>query len=423
MRFLLYDDASSAHLFPLTHLRPSFELICGRESLRRRMERWFPTAAWGVHIRADLADVYAEAHPKAHVNDETWCTAEPILVVAGRWLPQNRDLISAADDASAGFVGDELAWILLQPYEFSQLHPDHMAVDLHRIAETRRPVQTGGTMITRPWDLIHNNASQLLCDFEDVGLSQPRHEDHVQILGDERDVYIHQTAQIDPYVVIDARTGPVSIDGDVQIQSFTRLEGPCHIGSGARIFRGVIRAGTTVGESCRIGGEVEESILHACVNKYHEGFLGHSYVCPWVNLGAMTTTSDLKNDYSTVKVPLGGELVDSGLQKVGSFFGDHSKVAIDSMFNTGSSIGVMAMVLPGGRLLPRHIPSFGYVSFGELTTEQDLNSALATADTVMGRRGSRMTGAMETLLRKLHGQTEPERSRAIQRAIQRRLQA
>jgi hypothetical protein len=142
-----------------------------------------------------------------------------------------------------------------------------------------------------------------------------------------------------------------------------------------------------------------------------------------VNLGAMTTTSDLKNDYSTVKVPLGGELVDSGLQKVGSFFGDHSKVAIDSMFNTGSSIGVMAMVLPGGRLLPRHIPSFGYVSFGELTTEQDLNSALATADTVMGRRGSRMTGAMETLLRKLHGQTEPERSRAIQRAIQRRLQA
>ena len=156
------------------------------------------------------------------------------------------------------------------------------------------------------------------------------------------------------------------------------------------------------------------------MNKYHEGFLGHSYVCPWVNIGAMSSTSDLKNDYSSVKVPLLGQLVDSGFTKVGSFIGDHSKISLDSMFNTGSSVGVMTMVLPGGRLLPRHIPSFCSVMWGELTMDWSLESAIETAQVVMRRRGRELSPVAERLLRVVFERTDGERQQAIQRASQRR---
>ena len=130
----------------------------------------------------------------------------------------------------------------------------------------------------------------------------------------------------------------------------------------------------------------KRSILHAHVNKYHAGFLGHSYVCPWVNLGALTTNSDLKNDYSHVRVPVLGESVDTGLTKIGCFIADHAKTAIGSLLNTGSSIGAMAMILPDGQLSPKHVPSFCKAAHGELTDGIDLERALRTARIAMGRR-------------------------------------
>jgi hypothetical protein len=151
------------------------------------------------------------------------------------------------------------------------------------------------------------------------------------------------------------------------------------------------------------------------VNKYHEGFIGHSYVCPWVNLGAMTSNSDLKNDYSIVGVPLTGEVIDSGSTKVGCFIGDHAKTAIDSMFNTGSSIGVMAMVLPGGELLPKHIPSFSRIWHGQLADGWDLNRSLDAVRATMSRRNLELTSIQETMLRTLHSDTANERHAAIER--------
>lgn len=322
---------------------------------------------------------------------------------------------------NAGYIDGHLAWIALGHEEAQLLMEDDYAEALLGIARTRRVVEATGTMITRPWDLVSHNCRQLELDFADEGVSQPSSSPHVQCLGDDRDVYISEQAEIDPYVVIDTRTGPVSIDRDVHIQSFTRIEGPCHISRGSKVFRALIHHGTTIGPDCRVGGEIEESILHSHVNKYHEGFLGHSYVCPWVNLGAITTTSDLKSDYSDVAVPLQGEMVDTGLTKVGSFIGDHSKTAIDSMFNTGSSIGIMALVLPGGRLLPRHIPSFCNVSFGNVAASWPLEKALHTAKMAMERRGLELTPIAEQLLRVVYEMTADERMAAVDLAAQKSL--
>ena len=416
MRILLIEDSLTDNLAPVALLRPGFELLCGRESLRRRLQRWFPQAEFGAWIRPWLVDAYREEHPQIHVNDATWLKQGPVLLINGRWLPERR--LTALDFVThqAGFLDGLPVWMIISGPDLAELLEGDLQSSLAQFAQSQRMIPATGGLVHYPWDLVSNNASQLIRDFADEGVSHRPSLEHVQILGDAADVYISSQATIDPYVVLDTRSGPVSVDRDVQIQSFTRIEGPCHIGRGTQIFRALIRKGTTIGEHCRVGGEVEESILHGFVNKYHEGFLGHSYVCPWVNIGAMTSTSDLKNDYSTVRIPLQGQPIESGLHKVGSFIGDHSKTALDSMFNSGSSIGVMTMILPGGRLLPRHIPSFSHVTFGELTCEWSIETAIETARVVMLRRGRLLTAHAEQLLRIVHQRTELERQAALERA-------
>ena len=421
MRWFVYEDNSAEKLEPIALMRPVFELQCGREGLRRRLQRWFPAKNWGAIVRPWLAPVYAEEHPEATVNNLAVLSERRTLLFNGRWMPEARLKPGDVTMDNAGFIDGHLAWIALEPEESRLLEFDDFQEILLGIARTRRAVDASGVMINRPWDLVNQNGRQLERDYVDEGVSQGSQSAHVQCLGSPADVYIAELAEIDPYVVIDTRSGPVSIDRDVHIQSFTRIEGPCHIARGTKIFRALIREATTIGEHCRVGGEVEESILHAYVNKYHEGFLGHSYVCPWVNLGAITTTSDLKSDYSTVKVPLHGEMIDTGTIKVGSFIGDHTKTSIDSMFNTGSSIGVMTLVLPGGRLLPRHIPSFCNVSFGAVSADWPLEQNIQTARAAMQRRSCSLTSAAEQLLRTIHHMTADERTSAVNVAAEKRL--
>ena len=413
MRVLLFEDAASDGLAPVALLRPAFELLCGHSCLRSRIRSLLPAADWGVAVRPWLADVYAEEHPDCYVNDDSWTSQGVTLLVNGRWIPPGELTIESFADGRFGMVDSEVAWAVLDGNEIAELQGHWES--LPDLASSTSTVDAAGVMVRYPWDLVRQNAEQLRRDFVDAGMSQNPSADHVQCLGDPVDIFVSELAVIDPYVVIDARGGPVSIGSNVHVQPFTRIEGPCHVAADSQLFRAHVRAGTTIGPTCRVGGEVEESILHGLVTKYHDGFLGHSYVCPWVNFGAMTTTSDLKNNYGNVRVPLRGKPIDTGMNKVGTFFGDHSKTAIDSMFNTGSSIGVMSMVLPGGGLLPRHVPSFSSVMGGSLSRYWTLESGLETARVAMPRRGRQLTAAMEAQLRAVHELTRQERECAFGR--------
>ena len=157
------------------------------------------------------------------------------------------------------------------------------------------------------WDLVLANPAQLTNDFAAAGRSgiegtveEPSHPRQAN------DVYIAPGVMVHPMVVIDAEHGPVYIDEGAEIHPFTRIEGPCYIGRKSILLGAKCREGNSIGPMCRVGGEVEESIIHGYSNKYHDGFLGHAYVGEWVNLGALTTNSDLKNDYSSVSVSLDG---------------------------------------------------------------------------------------------------------------------
>ena len=167
---------------------------------------------------------------------------------------------------------------------------------------------------------------------------------------------------------------------------------------------------------CRVGGEVEESIIHGYSNKYHDGFLGHAYVGEWVNLGALTTNSDLKNDYSTVSLILDGVTpIDTGSTKVGSLIGDHAKTSIGTLLNTGAYVGAMALIAATGKPLPKFIPSFAWFLEGVVTKGFGKRALYQTARTAMGRRKREWTPAQEQMWDEVFQLTAPARHEAVKR--------
>lgn len=441
MRIAFFEDSGADGFAPVALTRPVFDLVCGQFSLRERLCRMLKASDWGAFIRPLLVESFREACPEAAVNDPDWLTDAPTLLINSRWLPSREafDQLTAADQSIAGFVGDTLVFLWVDPFETPLISDTDWSDPLLKIAGTRHREETTGHVLLRPWNLIELNSELLLLDFAlfarrdlassqrfftltgEAGAGTDRRSlnPQVAVQGNPELVFIHPLADIDPFVVIDARSGPVSIDAGARVQAFTRIEGPCHIGAGSQLFRANVKAGTTIGPVCRIGGEIEASIIHGYANKYHDGFLGHSYLCPWTNLGALTTNSDLKNDYSNVSVPLRGEAIASGSKKVGAFIGDHTRTALCSLFNTGSSIGVMTMILPGGELLPKYIPSFSRLWHGVIDDGLHLETAIETSRRAMDRRDCELTGPQERLLRTLHRMTARERQTAIERQTRR----
>ncbi len=417
-RIALFEDDTSRQFAPLTLLRPVFELVCGQGSVRERLMRHVEDAEWGALVREELTDSYREEQPTVVVNDMQWLSHSPTLLLNGRWLPEPtaiRDL----DPDTVSVIDDTPVALVLHPDEVPLLETLPIGTVISQLAVSRQAVPVDGTLLQYPWNLIEHNGEQLIADFQ-RRVTRPTKaniDPRVAILGSDDDVFIHPTAELDPFVVIDARSGPVWIDEQAHLQAFTRVEGPCFIGRESQLFRANVKAGTTIGPVCRVGGEIEECILHSHANKYHDGFLGHGYVCPWVNLGALTTNSDLKNDYSVVKVPLSGESIDSGSKKVGCFIGDHSKTAIGSFLNTGTSVGAMSLILPAGELLPKHVPPFSRIWHGDLEAlnAQGLDAGIETARIAMSRRDVELTPAMESLLRHAYRETTSERTRALDR--------
>jgi UDP-N-acetylglucosamine diphosphorylase/glucosamine-1-phosphate N-acetyltransferase len=331
MRVAFFEDRNAVEFGPVTQLRPVFELLCGHYTVRERVIRTQSVTEWGAFLREALAEVYHEEHPEAHVNSAAWLKDGPTLMINGCWLAEAAAL-SAIEPGTVGVIDGTIVYATVEPAEAALFDSEPFESAIYQIARTRRRVPASGKLVTYPWELVEHNPAQIAADFAECSIERgwTAPSPQVALVGPPESVAVDRTAHIDPFVVLDATRGPISIEAGATIESFTRVEGPCHIRTGAKLFRASVRGGTTIGPGCRVGSEVEKSILHGYVNKYHEGFLGHSYVCPWVNLGALSTTSDLKNDYSAVRVPLEGKSIDTGLVKVGCFIGDHTKTGLGS---------------------------------------------------------------------------------------------
>jgi len=236
-----------------------------------------------------------------------------------------------------------------------------------------------------PWHLIQKNDEEIK---KDINLIKPSRAgekfDGVHFIN-KKDIFIEENVIIKPNVTLDASDGPIYVDKGVKILSNTYIAGPVYIGEKTFVKANTqIYHGTSIGPVCKAGGEIENSIIHSYSNKQHEGFLGHAYLGSWVNIGASSNNSDLKNDYGNIKVIIDGKEVNTESQFFGLIMGDHSKCAINTMFNTGTVIGVNANIFGSG--FPRNfIPSFSWGGAQGFTT-YGLDKALEVAEKVMERR-------------------------------------
>ncbi|MBP3958072.1 hypothetical protein J8F10_22695 [Gemmata sp. G18] len=229
------------------------------------------------------------------------------------------------------------------------------------------------------------------------------HPTGVALVGPSDRLFIHPTARIDPHVVADTTGGPVVIGEGAVVTAFTRLEGPCGIGPHAHLRNAQIPRGTSIGPHCRIGGEVEASIVLGYTDKPHEGFLGHSVVGEWVTLAAGTSAVDQRCDCGPIGVLVNGADVPTGRTKVGSVIGDHAKIGAGALLDCGSSIGAFAHVTATGALAPRAVPAFHRAGPGGV---QPLDAArvLAAADAVV--RGGDEPGPQLAALYRARGAPE-----------------
>jgi UDP-N-acetylglucosamine diphosphorylase/glucosamine-1-phosphate N-acetyltransferase len=410
MRLCIYEDSAVQWLEPIARTRPAFALWCGAEPMYERLRRKLGAHASAFWLRPELARLWQLERPDDPVNDTDWLQAGPVVWANGCWLPPHGYRIDPASP-HVGVIGARTAYVVLPRGEA----PAAPALDdwLSEWRERLPQRKVSGVILEYLWDYIEHNAE---CLRDDLAWFKAEHRVHtghanVAVTGPAERLVVAASAIVEPFVVADTRGGPVLIDDGAIVQAFSRLEGPCYIGKRTRIAGAKLHAGSTIGPRCRIGGEVEASIVQGYSNKGHDGFLGHSYLGEWVNLAAGTQTSDLRNDYDPVRVTVNGQRRSTGRTKVGAFIGDHTKTGLGALLNTGSTIGAFANLLPSGTLLPSVVPSFCQVQQGQLHELWDLRKVLATAAVVMERRGITLTDVHRDCYYDLFEATMPERHR------------
>jgi UDP-N-acetylglucosamine diphosphorylase/glucosamine-1-phosphate N-acetyltransferase len=419
MRLCVFEDALVGQLEPLTLTRAAFELRCGAATLFERQQRALPAMETGVLVRSGLAALCRIAHPELAVNDDDWLKAGPTVFVNARWLPPD-EAIEDVETPRVGMAQGQTAYVILPQPALPECSVETIDSWATAWRQTLPQCRAGGAMMNYPWDLVEHNAAVLCRDAAWFGRANKLRNTDIPVLGERDNLLVHADALVEPLVVADTRNGPVLVDRGAVVQSFSRLEGPCYIGPETWVVGGKIR-GAALGPCCRIGGEVEASIVQGYSNKYHDGFLGHSYLGEWVNLGAGTQVSDLRNDYGQIKVIVGGERIGTGLNKVGMFMGDHSKTGLGALINSGTVIGAFAGLLPSGSFAPPLVPSFCLVRYGQIQERTDLRQMFNTAATVMRRRGREWTGTHVDFYFNLYDETAAPRSKLIRDSERRRL--
>jgi len=416
-KLFIFEDDRFSNFYPLTYNRPVYELLCGILKVKDKLIQLYPGAEVSLLCRDYLAEVLRQK-TSYKVNNFNLKKEDLLLFLNGRMLAEEELplKINFSTKDRAFISKGELLALNLKGEDFKKYETEvktlYKKTSIESILKKVKKTKIKLEFITYLWDLIRLNSEEIVRDFKRLSKVKKNDfkkgvESSVKIYN-PKDVYIGKNCRIDAFVVLDARKGPIYIDENAEIQSFTRVEGPSYIGANSILLGAEIREGTSIGPFCRIGGEVENSIFLGYDNKYHDGFLGHSYVGEWVNLGAMTTNSDLKNNYGKIKVLLNGKEINTGLIKIGSMIGDHVKTGIGTLLNTGMTIGFGSNIFGGGMVKEKFVPSFCWGGV-EGFTEYKLEKMIDTAEIVMKRRGVKLTSKEKKLFSVLFELSKRER--------------
>ena len=394
-RLYLFDDARARQFEPFALTRPVSELRAGAEIIRNRWERIARTKAYGFIGAPHLAD-FDEPGASPSVSAEQTIPSGSVIANS-RFVPTLSEVI---DDTSASYTCDGIvcAVRLRQSIDMSDIGDG--TADLKMLAsQGTEPAPLQGRWLNEVWDLVGQLNEQLSEDIPIMGSSLSGGVvENATVIGSHQ-VYLEMGASIEPYVVLDASAGPILIRRGASIASFTRIVGPCYIGENSIVVGDAIRA-CSIGDMCKVRGEISGSIMLGHSNKGHTGFVGSSYVGRWVNFGAGTTTSNLKNTYGNVQLSTSAGLRDTGLQFLGSLVGDHAKTGIGTMLTTGCVVGAGANVF-GASTTPKSIPPFAWGD-SEPFDRYEVDKFLEVAARMMERRHVTLSDAARQQLAAAH---------------------
>lgn len=402
MQLILFEDEGVERFRPLLHLKPVYHLRCGMRSLREKFESALklPTT---FHARHTLQETLREENPTSILNE---IRSDDALFVNGRALCDKALAAKIESEyfefGKAYFNGGQVVAFRINPTSFFTGGLPNL-IEAKFISERLPVVQVDCTLVSFMWDLIRLHPTEFKREAKHetrFGMNFGKVHPSAVLVNESR-IFIDEGAEIKAGAVLDADEGYIYISRNAKVLPNAVLLNNVFVGEGATVKIGAkIYSNVYIGKQSKVGGEVEDCIIEPFANKQHEGFLGHSYISSWCNLGADTNNSDLKNNYSTVRMNVGGKEIDTKMQFLGLIMGEHSKSGINTMFNTGTVVGMSSNIFGAG-FPPKTIGSFqwgGEAGF----MRYELEKALETARAVMKRRNIALTPAYEALFRQAY---------------------
>lgn len=415
MHICLFEDNKYSDLEPLVFSRPVYELICGSFTLKEKILNSFGNPDHSLHCRKYLQKITERENPNIKVNQ---FPQDDCLFINGCVIG-HKDLKSAfdiSDKSKKIFVkGDQLIAVYLPKAEIASiLYLQNELFSLELFSDYKKH-EVDVQIANYIWDLININGDEIKKDFE-LRLSTHSKLNYINEVSanvhliNEDQIFIEENVTIKPGVVLDASGGPIYIEKNAHIHSNSVVEGPFFLGESSIVkSASTIYPNTSIGKVCKAGGEIDQSVMMPYSNKQHVGFLGSSYLGSWVNIGAGTNNSTLKNNYGKIRVQLGGREIDTGLRFLGVMMGDHSKCAISTMFNTGTIVGFASNIFGAG-FPDKYIPSFAWGGADSLQV-YDVKKGIETAKVMTSRRKIDFTNDDEALFYYIFNLTQQDRDK------------
>lgn len=402
IQYCLFEDRFLENFHPLTLTRPVYDLRVGMFTLA---EKWKYALKTENDLHGPLRNHLKGVFPEPEINGKQ----EGVLWINPRFIPQPEitGQITELSLMEGLMYEDVLVAALVDPKTHSTWYKNGIN------SESLTLKKLGGSgsdfiILKNIWELFQLNGSQIVFDIGISGKIAYGEEDifpHT-VFTNPDNIYIEEGARIEPGAMLLAESGPIYVGKNAHIMANSIIRGPSAICEKSVIKMGAkIYEDTTIGPVCKVGGEISNTIFHSYSNKAHDGYAGNSVFGQWCNLGADTNTSNLKNNYSTVKVAdwKTGRESDSGQQFIGTIMGDHSKTGINSMLNTGTLCGVCCNLFSDG-YPPKYVPSFSWVS-GNNIVPYHFEKAIEAMSRMMERRTVELTPAYHKMMKAIFEST------------------
>jgi len=389
MIITIFEDQDGQFLFPLNQIRASFELRCGAFTNLERIQNSLDTHdEIHVFVRSEIKEIIEDRYPHIKVNPDS---LSPGIWLNGQAIWSKKYIQQITTGRTFTHKGKTIAIHNSEHVPISEIYS-------YIKRSSAVSMEMDVPFIQHIWDTIFMQADIIILDaqyFMDYQFGSI-HPSVVLENGDN--IYIGENSEIRPGVVLDASTGPIIIADHVYVDIGTLIQGPVYIGPYCTINPGAkLRKNISLGPMCKVGGEVEDVIFQGYGNKQHDGYLGHSYLGEWINLGANTNISDLKNNYGSIRLKVGEEEIETGRKFLGSIIGDYVRTGISTMLNTGTVIGLGANVFGSG-FQPKYIPPFQWGT----DNRTELDKFITTIKTMKKRRGKKLGEPEKALISKIY---------------------